>query len=40
MSEKLVKRTMSFMEANIDYQIYMDNIFTINPKPDALMESF
>jgi len=27
---KLAQKTMTFLEANIDFQIYMDNIFLVN----------
>ena len=30
MNEKLVSRTQSFIEANIDYQVFFDNIFTVS----------
>ena len=29
---------MSFIEANIDFQVYRDNLFTATSKPDAMME--
>lgn len=28
---KLAQKVMSFVEANIDFQIYMDNIFLVSP---------
>ena len=30
MNEKLVSRTQSFIEANIDFQVFFDNIFTVS----------
>ena len=39
MSEKLVKRTMSFYEANIDFHVYTDNVFVINCKGESFGDS-
>ena len=35
MHEKLVSRIMSFVEANIDFEVFTDNIFTVSSIPDT-----
>ena len=32
---KLATRIMSFVEANIDFKIFTDNVFLVNPIPDT-----
>ena len=36
---KLAQKVMSFVEANIDFQIYMDNIFLVSAKKEAVVGS-